>query len=25
MDAQCSKPFQRSGFKHRRLKEHVLV
>jgi hypothetical protein len=25
MDAQCSKPFQRSGFKHRRLKENVLA
>jgi hypothetical protein len=25
MDAKCSKPFQRSGFKHKRLKEHVLI
>lgn len=24
MDAQCSKPFQRTGFKHKRLKEYVL-
>jgi hypothetical protein len=24
MDAKCSKPFQRTGFKHRRLKEYVL-
>jgi hypothetical protein len=24
MDAKCSKPFQRTGFKHKRLKEYVL-
>jgi hypothetical protein len=24
MDAKCSKPFQRSGFKHQRLKDYVL-
>ena len=24
MDAKCSKPFQRSGFRHKRLKEYVL-
>ena len=25
MDAKCSKPFQRTGFKHKRLKEYVLA
>jgi hypothetical protein len=25
MDAKCSKPFKRTGFKYKRLKEHVLV
>jgi len=25
MDAKCSKPFKRTGFKHKRLKEHVLA
>ncbi len=25
MDAKCSKPFERTGFRHKRLKQHVLV
>jgi len=25
MDAQCSRPFERTGFRHKRLKQHVLA
>jgi hypothetical protein len=25
MDAECSKPFERTGFRHKRLKQHVLA